>query len=103
MDPIIFTFHNEYSNESGFTTPTSNMIYSSKVQRRKEQEKFYTKVACDLYQCAYNTVCKKSFNTEQKIKKHVKSHTFKKKIVCQFTGCQKRFSSVNNLKVTLDF
>ena len=64
---------------------------------KKEQTKFYKKVG-DHYSCLYHS-CNKNFNTELKIKKHVRSHIFKKKIMCKFKDCGKLFSSLNNLKI----
>ncbi len=66
---------------------------------RQTKGKNYTLIN-NLFYCTYDSSCKKFFNREQKIKKHLKSHIFKKKILCKFEGCNKKFSSVNNLKVT---
>jgi len=80
---------------------TENKDINSLVKRfsfkRGGREKYYKKVD-DMYLCTFNC-CSKHFNTEQKIKKHVLSHIYRKKIVCDYIGCNKKFSSFINLKV----
>jgi len=75
-----------------------NHLNIDKFSLRRDQEKLYKKVGEDNYQCKHRG-CLKYFTTSQKIKKHVKSHILRKKIVCQVQGCDKKFSSLNNLKV----
>lgn len=80
------------------TADASCFLNPIKFSFKRQQGKYY-KFVDNMYFCIYENKCEKAFNTEQKIKKHVKSHIFKKKIVCNFPGCGKKFSSMNNLKV----
>jgi len=91
-------FSNEYNGIS--YNSKSSTKSNEKDQDKDDQEKFYTKVG-ETYHCGFNS-CNKQFNTQKKIKKHIKSHIFKKKIVCFYEGCNKRFTSKNNLKVNLN-
>jgi hypothetical protein len=77
----------------------TNSIPSAKFSFKKDQSRMFSKLEEKLYQCNFNNNCKKMFGTEQKIKKHVRSHIFKKQIICSFHECNKKFSSMNNLKV----
>ena len=87
-----------YNEAESFIKATESLnLAKINFKRDSVKYKFYEKQD-NLFSCSFNT-CNKQFNTEQKMKKHVRSHLYKKKIVCQFPGCTKRFSSTNNLKV----
>jgi len=71
-----------------------------KISFKRDKKKYYKEIEKDKFKCCFKT-CTKEFKSEKYMKKHILSHVNKKKIACHFAGCNKKVSTIKNLKVSL--